>query len=50
MVRASKLYTDREWLWWAYHKQKYSPDEIAKISGTSVPTVYRYLKKYKIIW
>jgi transposase len=49
MVRSSKLYADRSWLWWAYHTMKYTPEEIAKISGSSVPTVYRYLKQYKII-
>jgi len=50
MVRKAKLYADRDWLFWAYHEQKYTPEEIAKIAGASLPTVYRYLKKYNIIW
>lgn len=48
MVR-SKLYANKEWLFWAIHDQKYTPEEIAKLASTSVPTVYRYLRKYNII-
>jgi len=49
VVRRNKLYTDQVYLRWAYHTQKYTPEEIAKKTGTSVATVYRYLKKYNII-
>lgn len=44
-----KLYTDKNWLWWAYHDAKYSPEEIAKMTGAGVSTIYKYLKQYKII-
>ena len=50
MVKKTKLYADKDWLWWAYHNRKYTPEEIAKISGGSLATVYKYLKQYKIIW
>ncbi len=49
MVRAVKLYTDRAWLQWALYDQKMTIDAIAKVSGTSTKTVYRYLKQYSLI-
>ncbi len=49
MVRRAKLYADRDWLWWAYHEEKYTPEKIAQIAGTSVATVYRYLKQFKLV-
>lgn len=47
--KTTKLYADKAWLWWAYHDQKLTPEEIAKLTGGGTSTVYRYLKKYKII-
>lgn len=49
MVRKVKLYANRNWLYWAYHEQKYTPEEIAELANTSLATVYRYLKHYKIM-
>lgn len=44
-----KLYTNKEWLEWAYYTMKYTPDEIAQKTNAGTSTIYRYLKQFNII-
>lgn len=49
MVRAGKLYSNKEWLSWAYYENDMTPEEIASTTGAGVATIYRYLKQFGLI-
>lgn len=44
-----KLYQSQAWLRKKYVVDKKTPEEIAKICGANLVTIYRYLEKYGLL-
>jgi len=44
-----KLYQSKVWMTLQYQNNKKTPEELAKICGCNVKTIYRYLRQHELL-